>query len=272
MTPAFDPNTIRDLYKAPLDSRGEDNGQITIIGGSKLFHGAPLFSLTVASKIVDMVFFGTPDKSVGKVAENLKSKLLSFIWIPWDEVGEYIKKSEVVLIGPGFMSFRSEKDKSVVEKTKEITKELLTKHKDKKWVIDAGSLQVMEPQWIPEGSILTPNTKEYAGLFGNSIPSEIAQKYKCIIVLKGPITLVVTPKESFEIGGGNAGLTKGGTGDVLAGLTAALAAKNDMTLAALCASYITKAAGDKLYKGVGTNYSAEDLAAIVPTVLNELSK
>ena len=52
----FEKNKLKMLYKPPLKSSGEDNGQITVIGGSKLFHGAPLLSLKVASRIVDMVF------------------------------------------------------------------------------------------------------------------------------------------------------------------------------------------------------------------------
>src|SRR3990167_5170785 len=123
----FDKSDLIKLYKPHPESSGEDNVQVTIVGGSSLFHGAPLLSLTTASRIVDMVFFASPEPSVGKIAQELKSKLLSFIWVPWEEVEEYIKKSDAVLIGPGFMSFRGEKDREIVEETKKITQELLAK-------------------------------------------------------------------------------------------------------------------------------------------------
>src|SRR3972149_7290573 len=109
MPQVFDPGQLKKLFRPDHNSKGEDNGQVTIIGGSALFHGAPLLSLKVASRLVDMVFFATPEKSVGTIAERLKSKLLSFIWVPWDEVEDYVAKSDAVLIGPGFMRFRSEK-------------------------------------------------------------------------------------------------------------------------------------------------------------------
>lgn len=275
MVKIFEEDSLKRLFRPGKDSSGEDNGQVTIIGGSSLFHGAPLLSLKVASRIVDMAFFASPEKSVGIVAEKMRSKLLSFIWVPWAEVEDYIEKSDAVLIGPGFMRFRSEKVPhgerhhvcdEACQITSQITKSLLKKFPGKKWVIDAGSLQVMETSWIPEGAILTPNKKEYNLLFGNIKPQEVAKKYNCTVVLKGPITSACSPDEYLEVKGGNAGLTKGGTGDVQSGLTVAILAKNDPFLAAASAAYITKAAADQLYKKVGTNYNADDLADRIPTL------
>lgn len=260
----FDEKDIKKLYSPAKDSSGEENGQVTIIGGSKLFHGAPLFSLKTASRIVDMVFFASPDPSVGKVAGLLKSKLSSFVWIPWEERQDYIQKSDSVLIGPGFMSFRSEKDKSLVRRTRGITKSLLEKFPKKKWVIDAGSLQVMRADWIPRGSILTPNQKEYKVLFSKMNVSEAAKKYQCTIVLKGPETIVCSPQESVKVTNGNPGLTKGGTGDVLAGLTVGLFAKNSAFLAASAASFLEKKAADDLFSKKNTWYNADDLAEQIP--------
>ena len=272
MSEVFDKSLLIKLYQPNRNSSGEDNGQVTIIGGSKLFHGATLLSLKVASRIVDMVFFGTPEKSVGQVAEQFKSKLFSFIWIPWEEIESYILKSDAILIGPGFMSFRSEKDRAVVEETKTITKRLLEKFPDKRWVIDSGSLQVMDTEWIPAGAILTPNKKEYDYLFGGQKPEVVAKKHNCIIVVKGADAKVCSPDECVEIKNGNAGLTKGGTGDVLAGLTVALLAKNEAFLSATAASFITKAAADELYRKVGSNYNSDDLAEKIPETLHKLRR
>lgn len=277
----FDPREVEKLFKPEGKSR---NGMITIVGGSELFHGAPLFALKTASRIVDQVFFSSPDPSVGEVANLLKSKLSSFIWVPWGEVKDYIIKSDATLIGPGLMRFRKERDKSEVEKgileddaarfTTEITKKFLTDPElsKTKWVIDAGSLQVLDLAWIPEGAILTPNAKEYRHLFGDLDPSEASKNYKCTIILKGIVDKVCSNGQCLEVEGGNAGMAKGGTGDTLAGLTVALAAKNDNFLAASCASYITKRAGDELLEKVGTNFNADDLTEKVPEVLGSLQK
>lgn len=275
----FSKGDLKKLYAPARDSSGEDNGQVTIIGGSSLFHGAPLFALKVASRVVDMVFFASPEKSVGSVAEKAKSKLFSFVWVPWEETEEYLEKSDAVLIGPGFLRFKSEKTPhgerhhvcdEACQITRSITESFLKKFPNKKWVIDAGSLQTIDPEWIPKNSILTPNRKEYETLFGSMDPREAATKYNCVIVAKGPTTVVYSKDSEIEIEGGNPGLTKGGTGDVLAGLTVALLAKNDPILAASAASFILKATADNLYSEVGVNYNADDLTDRFPSILNKL--
>jgi ADP-dependent NAD(P)H-hydrate dehydratase / NAD(P)H-hydrate epimerase len=279
----FNPEGIINLYKPPFDSSGEDNGTITIIGGSHLFSGAPLLAVKTASRFVDMVFFTSPDPSVGEVAAKIKSELFSFVWVPWDEVDEYVEKSDAVLIGNGFMRFRSEKVPhgerhhtcdEACQITKIITERLLTKFNYKKWVIDAGSLQTMDVNWIPKDAIITPNQKEFQILFGLEGTGEnvesMSKKYDCVIALKGVETMVVSPDKSVLVHGGNAGLTKGGTGDVHAGLTIGLLAKNDPFLAASCASYIIKAAADRLFEKMGTNYNADDLSGSVPEVIKKI--
>jgi NAD(P)H-hydrate epimerase len=280
----FSPNELKNLYVPPQDSKGEDNGEVAIIGGSSLFHGAPLLSLRVASRIVDMVFFSSPEKTMEEVASYIKADLSAFIWVPWKEIEEYIEKSDAVLIGPGFMRAHTEKDKNDYDEggdqatdesfqfTKKITNTLLAQFPHKKWVIDAGSLQTLELENIPENAILTPNDKEYELLFQNQDPLQVSEKYKCVIVRKGVVGKVYAKGVEIEIEGGNPGLTKGGTGDVQAGLTVAFLAKNDPLLSAAAASYVVKHTADELQKKIGTFYNADDLADSIPGVLATLIK
>lgn len=285
----FTNEDLKKLWRPREDSSGEDNGQVTIIGGSSLFHGAPMLAVKAASRLVDMVFFGSPERDLEKVA-----RVNSFIWIPWEDVDEYVKKSEAVLIGPGLMRFRSEgatdEEKLACDeecrKTKEITQGLLQKFPDKKWVIDGGSLQTMEAEWIPKNAILTPNKSELEILAGTSplsFPSpnlgegpeeryigKFAKKYNCVIVYKGPVAYVTDGETSYEIGGGNAGLTKGGTGDTLAGIITGLFAKNDGLLAAAAGTYILKKTAEILYEKVGYNFNADDVAENVFEVSRQL--
>ncbi len=284
----FDPKLLKKLYRPGKNSNGEDNGQIVIIGGSKLFHGAPILSLKAASRIVDMVFFASPEKSIEKVAARIKSELFSFVWVPWEEVEIYLKKSDAVLIGPGFMRYSTENNNHHVKSgdcdeacilTRDITKSLLSKFPNKRWVIDAGSLQSMDPDWIPSNSILTPNRKEFEMLFKENLDSDYkvlitkySKKHNCTIVLKGPETIVASSEKTVVVRGGNAGLTKGGTGDVQAGLTAALYAKNDAFLSAAAASYLVKKSAESLFKKVGFQYNADDLAGRIPKEYNNILK
>lgn len=284
----FDPQDLHKLARSNNESAKNDNGLITVIGGSHLFHGAPLMAIKTASRFVDGVFFASPDPSVGEVAAQIKAEVFPFIWVPWNEADDYVAKSEAVLIGVGFRRFGSEKKHAIAnevricdeecQKSKEITEKFLERYPEKKWVIDAGSLQVIGPEILPVGCVITPNKKEFRILFNcpdaildAKLVRDMAEKYRIIIVLKGIETIVSSPTETVLIRGGNAGLTKGGTGDVQAGLTTALMAKNDPFLAATSASYLVKYSADELYKTVGENYNASDLADAIPKTFASLA-
>jgi NAD(P)H-hydrate epimerase len=89
--------------------------------------------------------------------------------------------------------------------------------------------------------------------------------------VKGQTDIVCNGEgERRIIKGGNAGMTKGGTGDVLAGLIAALACKNDPFLSTIAGSFINKKAGDELYKKVGPFFNATDLADQIPLTMKQL--
>lgn len=290
----FSSKELKKLFTPENISNGEDNGQVTIIGGSSLFKGAPLFSLKTASRIVDMVFFSSPEPTLKEVVAYINADIPDFVWVPFEEIKKYIEKSDAVLVGPGFMRFKSELTPhnarthvcdEACELTRNITKELLEAFPHKKWVIDAGSLQTIDADWIPENAIVTPNRKEFKMLFKIDAPQakknvseedislvqEMAAKYNCIVVLKGPETIVASKDRSVVVRGGNAGLTKGGTGDTQSGLTVALLAKNDAFLAASAASYVIKKSADEIHERVGVYFNATDVGEEVPRVLASLT-
>ena len=127
----------------------------------------------------------------------------------------------------------------------------------------------MDVETVPKNAILTPNKKEFKLLFGEIEPQEAAKKYHCILVCKNKETKVCSPEKTQIIEGREVPLTKGGIGDVLAGLAVALAAKNPPFLAACASSWVMMQAVDKLYEQVGSVFSADDLAEKVPEVLGE---
>lgn len=292
------PVTIEDVKKLhvpdPSSHKGQ-NGRLLIIGGSDLFHAASLWALTVASRIVDLVHYAsTPENN--EHVQKAKEEFRNGIVVPRGEVDAYIEEDDVVLIGLG-MTRDSE--------TKELTDRLLKKHPQKQWVIDAGALQMMDISLIPPGAILTPHHGEFALLWQrmnnptnqtnnpirpinesmNEYVDEdkvklFAKQNKCTVLLKGQKDIacsggacdekICVPGECRVIEGGNAGMTKGGTGDVLAGLIAALACKNDPFLATIAGSFINKKAGDALYIKVGPYFNATDLANQIPETMREL--
>jgi len=126
-------------------------------------------------------------------------------------------------------------------------------------VIDADGLNLLAQDQsllpsLPPGSILTPHPKEFTRLFGKSINSMMqleqartqAMRYNIFIVLKGHHTAIVTPDgECWYNITGNAGMAKGGSGDILTGIITGLLAQDHTTRnAAILGVYLHGMAGD----------------------------
>lgn len=290
----FDVSQLKKVYIPPASSHKGQNGKLMIIGGSHLFHAASLWALEIASKIVDMVFYSSVPENV-VIVQKEKQAFRNGIIVWREHIDGYIDEADCVLIGPGMI--RNEKLKMQNEKlqltmknlheinnledegeqTYYLTKYLLEKYPNKKWIIDAGALQMMEPSWLYQlkgNCVLTPHKVEFQQLFQLEATPEyiasMAKKYNCIILVKGEQDIVCSPQTCIIVKGGNAGMTKGGTGDVLAGLIAALACTNDLFLAATAGSYINKKAGESLYNKVGYYFNASDLVQEIPRVMKKL--
>ncbi len=249
------------------NSHKGQNGKLLLIGGSELFHAASKWSLDVASKIVDMVFYSSVTEN-NELVKKAKGEFWNGIVIERDHLDAYIEEADCVLIGPGME--RNEETASLVNT-------VLKKYPTKKFVIDAGALQMVDPNLFSRNHIITPHTKEMSNLQDKVTNLGIDLDQKQLTILQKGVADKVTwsetnqngenQKKSVEIRGGNEGMTKGGTGDVLAGLVAALYCNNQANISAIVASAVNKQAGDELYKTVGPFFNATDLVETVPRVL-----
>ena len=240
------------------DSHKGQNGKLLVIGGSELFHAAGKWSLDVAAKFVDMVFYSSVPSN-NELIQEAKQNFWNGIVVPQKDVEKYIEEADCVLIGPGM-------ERSA--ETEKITNQLLKKYANKKWVIDAGALQMVDPSLLQTNHIITPHSREM-----KLLKEKAGNELSATVLLKGPIDIIrgagqdlPAGRREITIEGGNAGMTKGGTGDVLAGLVAALYCLHDALTACVVASYTNKKSGDYLYENVGPYFNASDLAAAVPEV------
>jgi len=254
--PAF----LDQLYRPAKDSHKGQNGKLLIIGGSELFHAASRWALLVASRIVDMVFYSSIPQN-NQLVKEAKKEFVNGIVIPREKVGDYIKEADGLLIGPGMI--RS-------NETREITNRLLKDYPQQRWLIDAGALQMLDVDLISPNMILTPHHQEFERLFGQEKIETVAKQTGATIVLKGPIDLVCNSEQCWQNQTGNEGMTKGGTGDTLAGLIAALYCKNEAWLAARTGVYFNGLAGDELYEQVGPYFNASDLANQLPRTMKQV--
>jgi NAD(P)H-hydrate epimerase len=267
---------VQKLHIPSPESHKGQNGKLLIVGGSELFHAASRWSLDVASCFVDMVFYSSVEGN-NELIREAKGNFWNGIVIPREEIASYIDEADCVLIGPGMT--RS-------EDTTKITEHLVRAYPQKRWVIDAGALQMISPHLLNSQMIITPHPRELAMLLSkingtsvevlldevnaasnDQLQSWSTQLHGVTIVLKGVVDRVITPTMTYEVTGGNPGMTKGGTGDVLAGLIAALACTNDLLISAVVGSIANKAAGEKLAEKDGPFFNASMLITAIPESL-----
>jgi hydroxyethylthiazole kinase-like uncharacterized protein yjeF len=268
----FDKRDLTRLFRQPSDTHKGQNGRLLVIGGSKLFHASIFWTADVASRIVDLVHFSSPAMENNDLLQRkAKEKFWNGIVVPWRKVKDYVREDDCVVIGPGMP--RKEGLEKGEEKTSVVVNRLFESFPEKKWVVDGGALQEMDVKLLSEKMIITPHAGEFRRLFGKKATREnaiaMSKKYGCVVVLKGVKDVVCEGADWVEISGGNEGMTKGGTGDVLAGLVGALFCKNEAFLAAASGSLINKKAGDRLYERVGPFFNASDLVNEVAVVMKE---
>ncbi len=252
---------VKVLHKPSQGSHKGENGKLLIIGGSEKYHGAPLLAAKMASKVVDLVYFASVPEN-NELVKKTKSELAEFVVLKKSEIESKVQEFEAVLIGPGIDNENSLGD---------FVNVLLKKYPDKKYILDADAFKYLDKKLLTKNVILTPHKKEFEVLFDVKPTKEnvykAAREYGCIIVLKGVEDYIASPNEIKINQTGNAGMTKGGTGDVLAGLIAGLACKNDLFLAASAGVFVSGLAGDQLQERVGSYFSASDLIREIPLVI-----
>lgn len=277
-----DTNEVKDffkkLYLPKPDSHKGQNGKLLLIGGSSLFHAASIWGALVASRFADMVHYASTEEN-NEIITSLKKKFLNGIVISQSAISLYAKEDDVLLIGLGMMREGPEG-----EYTKKLVDSLVHEFPDKRFVFDAGALQTMDPSLLLQlktKAIVTPHQKEFEMLFKQKIDNlsiekkqkmvqETAKKYNCIILLKAIVDIVSDGNETIVIEGGNPGLTKGGTGDVLASLTASFYLKNGALDSAVLASILLKRAADSLLLTHRYWYNIDDLITQIPQELSLL--
>src|SRR5205823_14274441 len=92
------------------------------------------------------------------------------------------------------------------------------------------------PGLLGPNAVLTPHSGELERLVGHELPENgpmwvhagrLAKEWGCVLIAKGPFTCIANPDGRVDVWPrANPALATGGTGDVLAGVTAGLLAQN----------------------------------------------
>ncbi len=264
--------------KRELHSHKGQNGIVTIVGGSRTMHGAPTFSaLAAEASGVDLIHPCIPEChesvirsfSLNFIAHTFRGDDLSKSDVSGIE--EILAKSTAAVIGPGLSDYD----------TTQKAAQILISEATIPLIVDGTALQPWTFDAVKgKTAILTPHIGELSRMQGQVLENKshvelkdlactIAAARGVTIVLKGAIDIIASAKSCSEVKGGNAGLTKGGTGDALAGLIAGLIAQGvDSADACIMASTIIKRAATVLYPEKGYSFTTFDVIQQIPHLLH----
>lgn len=277
------------LPKRKKDSKKGDNGKILVVGGSKDYIGAvALAGLSALRSGADWVTIAAPEKvawAVNALSADLVTVKLKGDYFYLNHVNEVVKlakKYDVVLVGNGI---------GLRNGTKQFLKKAIKKINNLK-VIDADGIKALSSNDL-RNSIITPHIRELEIFMENSnikisiikkITNEKNIQKKALLIknslkeffgknnvllLKGAVGVVISKNNTLINKNVEPGMTKAGTGDVLAGLCAGfLAQSRNLQQSAVNATYFCGLIENILLKRKkGFTYLASDMIEEIRRVL-----
>ena len=264
-------------------SRKGDNGIILVVGGSYIYHGAPILSSLAALRCgTDLVYTSVPKINVTPtraISPNL-------IVIPLVDqkltlgavkklVGALPRKLHSATIGMGL---------AIQEKNSllHLVKSLLDR--DVRLSLDASALI---PEVLPllanKNVVVTPHSGEFKRLFGDVPPDLKNERINLVekhaldngitILLKGPTDIISNGNVTYLCEKNTPAMTVGGTGDVLSGLVAGMLSQNRNSLeSAASASFICSLAGKEVQEKLGLHMTSMDLIDSIPYVMKPFDR
>lgn len=243
------------------NSHKGQNGVLGIVAGFE-FPGAAIVSALGAEKIgVDLIRIYTKHIHAGLVQGYSPFLITRDI-----EDLKGIEKSTALLIGPGM---------GLSVDFKHVFQDLLSL--DIPTVIDADAIRILPLLSYKRSKplLITPHSAEFKALTGldasESTLLDYSRKTRNIVILKGPMDLISDGNVIARSSGGNARMTMGGTGDLLAGISASLLSKGIAPFeAAKLASFINKKTGEMCFDDRKYWYTIMDMVEKIQDVMNWL--
>lgn len=222
------------LPKRKANTHKGTYGRLLMYCGSENMTGAAILSANAALRSgAGLVNIARDEKTVKILQNHLTEPVFSYISDEnkCKEVLSLCEKASAVLIGCGMG--RAESDKNVLFS--------LIKNAKCNLIIDADGINCLSGNTLilkeaDKTPVITPHPLEFARLIGKSadevqsdrinLAKDFAKEHCCVVVLKGASTVIASHDGRLAVNTtGNSGLSKGGSGDVLAGLIASFCAQ-----------------------------------------------
>ena len=262
-----------------IDAHKGDFGKLLLLCGSKGYTGAAYLAAMGALRCgAGLVFLGVPESIYAIEAVKLNEAIV--FSLP-DEGGklreaaiapilERLPQMDAVLVGPGLGQSAG---------TLAVVKAVL-ENAACPVVLDADGINLIAAHKdIVRGrtnpTVLTPHAGEFARLGGDISQGRVAaaetaaKDLNCIMLLKGHATVVTDGTTTYINSTGNPGMAVGGSGDVLAGIIAALIGRGiEPMQAAACGAWLHGASGDLCAAEIGQyGMLPTDMVNVLPRLL-----
>jgi NAD(P)H-hydrate epimerase len=261
-------------------------GKVLILAGSSQYQGAGIMASYGALRSgAGIVNLGLPDCLRGDLCCQILPETI-LTWFKSEDGGFSLDQETIcayngrfrsLLAGPGWGRGES------VGKALSI----LLDHWHGHLILDADALNVIEDPTILRRArqipVITPHLGEMARLLGKTIDEvaentvELARGFatenRLILVLKSAVTIIADHTgRVFVASNPNSGLARGGTGDLLAGLIAGLAATVISPLnASVVGVYLLAIAGEAAVSDLGTDaVTVSEIASYIPRAFRAL--
>lgn len=266
-----------------LTSRKGDNGKVLVVGGSYIYHGAPILSSIAALRTgADLVYTCVPKVN----AQATRAISPNLIVIPLVDskltrgavnklLGQIPNDLDSATIGMGLAIA----DKEALNL---LVKSLLDR--DVRLSLDASALvNYILPLIQNKNVVVTPHAGEFKRMFGDVLPESkkdrvaIVEKHarenSVTLLLKGATDIISDGKKTFLNTKLTPAMTVGGTGDVLSGIVASMLARNRNPLeSSAAASFVNGMAAKVVQRKVGLHMVASDLFDAIPIALKPFDK
>lgn len=251
-------------------------GAITLTGIAALRAGAGKLQIATSASAAIQIGLAVPEARVIGLEEAEDGAIRGSEYI---KAVEAFSSSDAAVIGSGMMN---------AHECAIFLAGILPNAGECTVVLDAGALSGLgkNPALLPSmglNGIITPHAGEMASIIGGDIDDVMSSPVACAssvatalgvtVVLKGADTHIVSPAgEAYTYSNGDVGLATSGSGDVLAGVIAGLAARmTDSLRAAVCGVFIHGEAGNARARKSGrVGYLARELLPEIPPILNRL--
>ena len=277
--------TIVSLPRRRRDSHKGDYGRVLIAGGCVGYTGAPNLAAAAAVRAgAGLVYLAVPE-AIWTVCAVKNAEAMPFP-LPCDGEGKLTAQAlprlkerwdgtDVLALGPGLG--RSEGTFALTQAVVEGFPGVLVLDADALWAVSRA------PDMLRAAAgrtVITPHAGEFARLGGNVTGDRVtdaaafADKYGCVTVLKGAGTVVAFPGgERYVLQAGNPGMAKGGSGDVLTGITAAMLGQLPLEKAVLTAVWLHSAAADACAAERGEyGMTPTDVIEKLPFIMKEITE